>query len=249
LPGHCVPASRMDLLLRAIFFLSILPVIFAQYNYGGSGGSNSGSSSSSSSSSASAPASTASGVHGVDVGENGLAYTPNTVNASVGDTVLFNFHPINHSVVQSTFGQPCQPQSNGIFSGFMPVSSGEGNLTFTITINDTQPIWLYCAQTEGSHCQSGMAMVINPPSSGQNTLNAYMNAAKNTTISTAPAVVQGGVVSSNQSPSSSGSTSSTGSASSSSATPKSQASNSMPRSWVSLVVGAIFAGLWAWAIM
>lgn len=119
----------MDLLLKAIFFLTILPVIFAQYNYGGSGGSNSGSGSgsSSSSSSASAPASTASGVHGVDVGENGqLTFTPNTVNASVGDTVLFNFHPLNHSVVQSTFGQPCQPESNGIFSGFMPVSSGQG---------------------------------------------------------------------------------------------------------------------------
>jgi hypothetical protein len=34
---------------------------------------------------------------------------------------------------------------------------------FTITINDTNPIWLYCSQTQGSHCQAGMAMVINPP--------------------------------------------------------------------------------------
>jgi len=225
----------MDRLLRAVFLLSIVPVILAQYDYGGSGGS-------SSTSSASAPASTASGVHAVDVGQNGLTYNPNTVNASVGDTVQFTFHPINHSVVQSSFGQPCQPQSNGIFSGFMPVSSGQGNSTFTITINDTQPIWLYCAQTAGSHCQSGMAMVINPPSNGQNTLNAYMNAAKNTTISTAPAVVQGGVISSSSS-------SSSGPGSSSSATPKSQASNSVSRSWVGLVVAAISSGLWAWAIM
>jgi len=221
----------------------MVPVILAQYDYGGSGG---GSTTGSSPSSTSAPASTASGVHTVDVGQNGLTYNPNTVNASVGDTILFNFHPINHSVVQSTFDKPCQPQSNGIFSGFMPVSSGQGNLTFTITINDTQPIWLYCAQTAGSHCQSGMAMVVNPPSSGQNTLNAYMNAAKGTTVSTAPAVVQGGVISSNQNPPSS---SSTGSAPSSSATTKSQASNSVSRNWVSLVVGTIFSGLWAWAIV
>jgi hypothetical protein len=34
---------------------------------------------------------------------------------------------------------------------------------FTVTVNDTNPIWLYCAQTVSSHCQSGMAMVINPP--------------------------------------------------------------------------------------
>lgn len=33
--------------------------------------------------------------------------------------------------------------------------------TFTITLNDTNPIWLYCAVA--GHCQSGMVMVINPP--------------------------------------------------------------------------------------
>jgi hypothetical protein len=31
---------------------------------------------------------------------------------------------------------------------------------FTITIKDTKPIWIYCAQDK--HCESGMAMVINP---------------------------------------------------------------------------------------
>lgn len=239
----------MDRLLRAVFLLlSIVPVVLAQYNYGG----NSGSSSSSAASSAPSPASTASGVHEVDVGQNGFTFNPDTVNASTGDTVQFNFHPLNHSVVQSAFDKPCQPQQNGIFSGFMPVSSGQGNMTFTITINDTsKPIWLYCAQTAGSHCQSGMAMVINPPSSGQNTLNAYKDAAKNTSTSTAPAVVQGGVVGPGSNQTSSSASSSTGSSPSSSATTKSsQASNSVSRSWVGVVVGAIFSGLWAaWTIV
>lgn len=40
---------------------------------------------------------------------------------------------------------------------------GSQSTTFSITINDTNPIWLYCSQTELSHCQAGMAMVINPP--------------------------------------------------------------------------------------
>lgn len=246
----------MDRLLRTVlFFLSIVPVILAQYSYGDSGSSESSSSSSSGSSTASAsgPASTSSGGGlQVNVGKDGLfKFSPDTVNASTGDTIQFNFFPLNHSVVQSSFDKPCQPQSNGIFSGFMPVSGqGQGNMTFTITINDTTPIWLYCAQTAGSHCQSGMAMVINPPSSGQKTLNSYKIAAKNTTTSIAPAAVQGGVVSSgsNQTSSSSSSTS-TGSSPSNSATPKSQASNSVSRSWVGVVVGAIFSGLWvAWTI-
>jgi plastocyanin len=115
----------MDRLLRAVFLLlSIVPVILAQYDDGGDSGSSS--SSSSAASSAPSPASTASGVHEVDVGQNGFTFNPDTVNASTGDTVQFNFHPLNHSVVQSAFDKPCQPQQNGIFSGFMPVSSGQG---------------------------------------------------------------------------------------------------------------------------
>jgi hypothetical protein len=31
--------------------------------------------------------------------------------------------------------------------------------TFTITINNTTPLWFYCAQAK--HCQNGMVMAIN----------------------------------------------------------------------------------------
>ncbi len=74
----------------------------------------------------------------------------------------------NHSIVQSTFDQPCapiannQPSTPGFFSGFMPV--GENSTVrpvFTIAINDTKPIWFYCSQAR--HCQSGMVGVINAP--------------------------------------------------------------------------------------
>lgn len=46
---------------------------------------------------------------------------------------------------------------------------------FTIMVNDTKPIWMYCA-TKG-HCQKGMAMVINAPQTGAKTLAAYKAAA------------------------------------------------------------------------
>jgi plastocyanin len=64
----------------------------------------------------------------VDVGLGGLKFTPNSTAAAVGDIVEFHFHPQNHSVVQSSFDSPCNfgTVANPIFSGFMPVSSGEG---------------------------------------------------------------------------------------------------------------------------
>lgn len=94
-----------------------------------------------------------------------LAYYPNNLVAAKGDMVQFQFAPANHTVTQSTFDNPCAPiasHSNitGLSSGYMPVSaSAEMTPTYTIMINDTKPMWLYCAQ--GKHCQNGMTMVIN----------------------------------------------------------------------------------------
>lgn len=33
---------------------------------------------------------------------------------------------------------------------------------FSMTVNSTDPVWLYCSQTYASHCQAGQVMVINP---------------------------------------------------------------------------------------
>jgi len=106
-------------------------------------------------------------VHVVQVGAaNGtLAYFPNNIKAAVGDMVQFQFAPNNHTVTQSTFDAPCQPiamNSNvtGVYSGFMPVTASSTTTpTYTVLINSTTPMWLYCSQ--GSHCQKGMTMVIN----------------------------------------------------------------------------------------
>ena len=106
--------------------------------------------------------------HTVRVGNGGLTIDPDNVQAEVGDFINFEFYPNNHSIAQSSFDKPCEPLSGGagvkpIFSGFFPVDTTNGDKEakqmFTMMINNTDPIWLDCAQS--SHCQDGQVMVIN----------------------------------------------------------------------------------------
>jgi len=145
----------------------------------------------------------------VAVGQNGLTFTPSDIKASVGQSVEFSFFPKNHSVTQSSFADPCHPLAGGFFSTFMPTTS-ESSTTFTLLVNDTKPIWIYCGQTTGNHCQSGMVAAINAPATG-NTLAAFAALAKNATTSTSPpggvagGILKVGSASSNSSSSASGS--------------------------------------------
>lgn len=81
-----------------------------------------------------------------------------------------------HTLTQSTFDRPCEPLSEampnmtGIDSGPLPPENGMMKV-FTMMINDTEPLWFYCAT--GDHCQQGMSMVVNPPDSEEKTLEAY----------------------------------------------------------------------------
>jgi plastocyanin len=98
--------------------------------------------------------------HVVEAGEHGK-FVPDTVQAAVGDTIVYEFYPGNHSMAQSTFDAPCLPAPGGIFSGFFSPTSGVDPQVWVVTIKDTNPIWVYCAQV--GHCNSGMVMVVNPP--------------------------------------------------------------------------------------
>lgn len=116
-------------------------------------------------------------------GPNGsLTFSPDNIKANVGDLVQFQFHPKNHSVVQSTFDQPCVPMqnvmpnaTNAFFSGFMPTNASaaaaSGILTYTIRVMDSKPVWFYCSQAK--HCQSGMVGAINAAASGNKTVAAF----------------------------------------------------------------------------
>ena len=46
-------------------------------------------------------------VHTVEVGENGLNFSPQTITAVPGDMVVFELYT-NHNVVQGSFSSPCQ---------------------------------------------------------------------------------------------------------------------------------------------
>jgi plastocyanin len=120
--------------------------------------------------------------HRVKVGENGgLTFNPTTVKANVRDTIVFEFIAKNHTATQSSFGAPCQKLANaaGFDSGFMPVKADAATPpTYSITVNDTKPIWVYCRQT--GHCGSGMVFAVNPDQSENSTrtFEDFVNLAK-----------------------------------------------------------------------
>ncbi|KAE9395852.1 hypothetical protein BT96DRAFT_942156 [Gymnopus androsaceus JB14] len=93
-----------------------------------------------------------------------IAYTPSYVNASVGDVVRFTFQQKNHTVTQSSFSSPCSPLAGGFDSGFVPVEANatSGFQTAELTIQNTDPVWVYCRQT--GHCEDGMVFAVNPGS-------------------------------------------------------------------------------------
>ena len=41
----------------------------------------------------------------------------------------------------------------GFSSGFIPTADSPSGVLFAIVVPDTKPIWFYCAQTTGNHCQ------------------------------------------------------------------------------------------------
>ncbi|KAI9638416.1 uncharacterized protein MKK02DRAFT_42807 [Dioszegia hungarica] len=112
------------------------------------------------------------------------SYTPNTITANVGDVLNFTFVAGNHSVSQSSFSNPCKDLSNGtVFSGYMPANITAGKTSsYQVTINDTNPVWIYCAQ--GNHCQLGMVLSVNAPTSGNMTFSAFQGAANATGANT-----------------------------------------------------------------
>ncbi|KAF8539625.1 Cupredoxin [Trichophaea hybrida] len=130
--------------------------------------------------------------HVVQVGDaNGSLrfYPAELKGVKAGDMVQFHFWPKSHSVAQSSFDNPCQPLKGnngvqGFWSGMMPVTPESKVMPiFSILVNDTNPIWYYCAT--GRHCQSGMTGVINPPEG--KTLKQYQAAAANVPTTGIPA--------------------------------------------------------------
>jgi len=165
----------------------------------------------------------------INVGQSGLSFSPDSSTADVGDVLEFHFFSSIHSAVSGDFSSPCQMSSSGFDSGPINNKADGSGSVFQVTVQDTNPIWFFCG-TPG-HCQSGMAGVINPPSSGDS-LASYKSSAAGTSTS-ASGTVQGGVVA----PVPNGSSSSSSPPSSSAATSSSTSATSAPSSSSSIVSG------------
>ncbi|KAF7894538.1 uncharacterized protein EAF01_009989 [Botrytis porri] len=142
-----------------------------------------------------APSAVDAKTHTVVVGSSNtslLLFTPQEITAQPGDKVEFQFHERNHTVTQSAFDSPCQPMANAIHSGFVPTAANQSMITtFTMTVNSTAPMFMYCAQ--GKHCQAGMVLTINASNGTQN-FGTYKAAAAKATSNVPAAVVGGGVL-------------------------------------------------------
>ncbi|KAF3905038.1 hypothetical protein AA313_de0205497 [Arthrobotrys entomopaga] len=105
----------------------------------------------------------------VKVGSGGLVYSPNSITAAVGDTVVFEFDSPSHSVTEGSFSDACNPVTDGFNSGII--------------------------NTDIGHCKAGMVGVINPPSSGDTFAAWKSAAAASDSDSAPPSEVFGGVIS------------------------------------------------------
>ncbi|KIH86584.1 hypothetical protein SPBR_08582 [Sporothrix brasiliensis 5110] len=135
----------------------------------------------------------------ITVGESGLAFTPNTVSAAVGDFLVFSFYPRNHSVALGSWDKACAPAPNGFFSGFIPVAAEESGLaTFRVTVHTSEPFVFYC--TASRHCQDGMYGVVNPATTynssetSHHNLTTYATMARNASHDISPPAVMGGTL-------------------------------------------------------
>lgn len=126
-----------------------------------------------------------------------LIFNPERIRADRGDIIEVHYDPKNHSVAQSSFQKPCEPlNGQGIFSGFNFFTlEGESDKVFRFEVPSEDPLWFYCAQTAMSHCQMGMAFVINENARSGNTLDRYKKAANLTETSISPPLEPfGGVI-------------------------------------------------------
>ncbi|RAL12176.1 uncharacterized protein BO97DRAFT_368807 [Aspergillus homomorphus CBS 101889] len=113
---------------------------------------------------------TGTATHTIEVGSkiSPHGYTPHNVTAAVGDVIVFEFYPRNHSVVKADYLAPCVPASGSIFySGiFNSFNEEDGELvgpppTWSLVVNDTEPTFFYCTAID-SCLVNGMVGVINP---------------------------------------------------------------------------------------
>ncbi|KAI2626293.1 hypothetical protein GGS21DRAFT_266989 [Xylaria nigripes] len=102
----------------------------------------------------------------ITVGRGSFTFTPDSITAEKGDKIVFEFWSDGHTVSRSQFGFPCMPYEFvtpggiGFFSGDIPPVHPTSHPKWSITINDTDPVFFYCS-APGSCKANHMIGVIN----------------------------------------------------------------------------------------
>lgn len=142
-------------------------------------------------------------IHSVTIGAAGrLAFSPPRLDVAVGDTVLFDFLALNHSLTQSSLQDPCSWNSTGGFdTGFKQFNPKNISGAFVVeyTVETSKPLWFFCSQVHPmSHCRKGMIFALNPGVA----FGTFVQAATGTFINTrasntqAPAYTKGSMAAS-----------------------------------------------------
>jgi len=109
-------------------------------------------------------------------------FSPQLVDADVGDVVFFNFTSGTHSATQSTFASPCVPahSTNSTINGFdtslRPAGNGTAITNFALTVTDLNPIYFY--DSAPGACAEGAVGVVNSNESSTATLAGFIRNAE-----------------------------------------------------------------------
>ncbi|KAI2631922.1 Cupredoxin [Hypoxylon sp. NC1633] len=114
-------------------------------------------------------------------GGTNLVYTPDSIQANIGDMVIFQFQNKNHTATQSTFAKPCVAMPGGMDTGFQanPNDSLNPPPMVAMQVVTTDPLWFYCRQA--GHCGKGMTFSINPSAAKTQAMFQQMAIAQNGT--------------------------------------------------------------------
>ncbi|KAK1215294.1 hypothetical protein PQX77_022085 [Marasmius sp. AFHP31] len=101
-------------------------------------------------------------------GRKGVGFDPSVIMPGKDDEMSFQFRSGSHSVVESTFDQPCTPKPGGFDSGVKTVPENldvdaPGLPTVTLVAKDSQPSWFF--DQAGGTCNQGGVLAVNPTGS------------------------------------------------------------------------------------
>lgn len=98
-------------------------------------------------SSTSTAKSTGKATHTIQVGPKTSphAYVPHSITANVGDVVVFEFYPTNHSVVQADYDAPCVPGRQPYFhsKNYNDFNTNGGELVGPVSRADSKDDMIY----------------------------------------------------------------------------------------------------------